>query len=146
MGFQIPLVVLCHGPFLLSPPLQIGYALEDQVMNQTLALPVVVTKFCVPPEATVPQDAFFARWRALSGAPPLLLPLSLACQSPPFALTDIKYKARFKATSFSISIFVLQNENPGKVLHGSPIGLRWSFEWMGQEVSVEELGPQFRVS
>eukprot|EP00884_Botryococcus_braunii_P018832 jgi/Botrbrau1/5632/Bobra.55_1s0021.1 len=66
---QIPLLVACQGPFLLSPPLQVSYAMGEQTMNQTLALPIVVTKFCIPPEVPVPRDAFFARWRALSGPP-----------------------------------------------------------------------------
>ena len=61
-------MVACTAPFLSAPRVQIGYALGGQVVNQNLALPVITPKFCTPPDAVVPREAFFQRWRALEGA------------------------------------------------------------------------------
>lgn len=61
-------MVSCTAPFLSAPRVQIGYALGGQVVNQNLALPVITPKFCTPPDAAVPREAFFQRWRALEGA------------------------------------------------------------------------------
>ena len=47
--------------------MQLGYLLNGQACNQDLLLPIASTKFFVPPVAPVPRDAFFARWRALTG-------------------------------------------------------------------------------
>ncbi len=69
---QVPLLVACIAPFLSAPRVQIGYGLAGQVVNQSLALPVITPKFCTPPDAAVPREAFFQRWRALEGMQSIL--------------------------------------------------------------------------
>ncbi|KAK9806309.1 hypothetical protein WJX72_009579 [[Myrmecia] bisecta] len=67
---QVPLMVACVSPFLEPPRVQIAYTLPTgQQCNQTLPLPIVVSKFCTPPDASVPREVFFNRWRALAGPP-----------------------------------------------------------------------------
>lgn len=74
---QVPLMVACTAPFLSAPRVQLGYTLGKQVVSQSLALPVITPKFCTPPDASVPREAFFQRWRTLEGRQhsPLLFPL-----------------------------------------------------------------------
>lgn len=69
---QVQVMAACLAPFLAAPRIHLGYSLDGHTMSQSLPLPVVVTKFCTPPEAAVPREAFFQRWRALNGAGPLL--------------------------------------------------------------------------
>lgn len=57
----------CLAPFLQSPRVQLGYLLTGQSCNQNLLLPITLSKFFVAPEAPIPREAFFARWRALTG-------------------------------------------------------------------------------
>ena len=64
---QVPLMVACTAPFLSAPRVQIGYALGGRAVSQSLALPVIAPKFCTPPDASVPPEAFFQRWRTLEG-------------------------------------------------------------------------------
>ena len=68
MCAQVPLMVACVAPFDTPPRLQLGYACGTQALNRSLALPVVAAKFCTPPDAAVPRETFFQRWRALPGA------------------------------------------------------------------------------
>ena len=65
---QVTLQVACIASFLAAPPVQLGYSVQGQVLNQTLSLPLSVGKFCTPPGAPVPREAFFSRWRAIAGA------------------------------------------------------------------------------
>ena len=65
---QIPLNVTAMAPFVAEPRLQLGYQVEGHAVEQSLALPVAVTKFCSPPDAPLPRDLFFSQWRALAGA------------------------------------------------------------------------------
>ena len=65
---QVALSVLCTSSFLAPPRVQLGYNAAGQTINQTLPLPLSVGKFCTPPGAAVPREAFFARWRAVQGA------------------------------------------------------------------------------
>lgn len=60
-------MVACVAPFLAAPQVQIGYTIGKQTVNQNLQLPLVVAKFCTPPDAPVPKEAFFQRWRSLEG-------------------------------------------------------------------------------
>ena len=64
---QVALTVSCTAPFLQSPKVQLGYTVGGQVCNQNLLLPITATKFFTPPEASVPREAFFSRWRGLTG-------------------------------------------------------------------------------
>ena len=66
---QVPLMVACVAPFATPPRLQLGDACGAQALNRSLALPMVAVKFCTPPDAAVPRETFFQRWRALPGAP-----------------------------------------------------------------------------
>ncbi len=78
-------MVACVAPFTAPPRLQLGYARGGQALSRSLALPVVVSKFCTPPDAPVPREAFFQRWRALPGAPPAVrLTLGPICRGPTF--------------------------------------------------------------
>ena len=65
----VPLMVACVAPFATQPPLQLGYACGAQALNRSLALPVVAVKICTPPDAAVPRETLFQRWRALPSAP-----------------------------------------------------------------------------
>ena len=65
---QVALQVLCVAPFLRVPTVQLGYGVLGQTLSQSLNLPLSVGKFCTPPGAPVPRDAFFGRWRAIPGA------------------------------------------------------------------------------
>ena len=70
MCMQVPLNVTCLEPFLAAPRIDLGYTLASgQMLSQSLLLPLVPAKFCMPPTAAVPREAFFQRWRALDGAP-----------------------------------------------------------------------------
>lgn len=73
-------MVACTAPFLSAPRMQLGYTLGRQVVNQNLPLPVITPKFCTPPDASVPREAFFQRWRTLEGAFPLVVLLSYVYQ------------------------------------------------------------------
>ena len=64
---QVTLQVACIASFGSAPPVQLGYSVQGQVLNQTLSLPLSVGKFCTPPGAPVPREAFFSRWRAIAG-------------------------------------------------------------------------------
>jgi hypothetical protein len=61
-------MVACVAPFLACPTVQISYTCGQQTVNQTLPLPLVVAKFCTPPDSPVPKEAFFHRWRTVEGA------------------------------------------------------------------------------
>ena len=77
---QVPLNVTCLAPFLAAPRIDLGYTLESgQALSQSLPLPLVPAKFCVPPTASVPRDAFFQRWRALDGMPNATSGLTQTC-------------------------------------------------------------------
>lgn len=65
---QFTVTVTCTAPFLQSPKLQLGYNHVGEVCNQNLPLPITTTKFVTPPDAAIPREAFFNRWRALAGA------------------------------------------------------------------------------
>lgn len=65
---QVPLAVACLAPFLAAPQMHLGYSAGRHAMSRTLALPLVVAKFCTPPSAPISREAFFERWRALDGA------------------------------------------------------------------------------
>ena len=64
---QVTVTVTCTAPFLQSPKLQLGYTSGGQSCSQNLPLPITTTKFVTPPDAPIPRDAFFSRWRALAG-------------------------------------------------------------------------------
>ena len=64
---QVTVNVTCTAPFLQSPNLQLGYTAGGQSCSQNLPLPITTTKFVTPPDAPIPRDAFFSRWRALAG-------------------------------------------------------------------------------
>jgi len=67
--------VTCVSPFLQSPRLQLGYVVAGKTCSQNLPLPIATTKFFTPPDTTIPREAFFSRWRALTGDPPPPPPL-----------------------------------------------------------------------
>lgn len=64
---QVTVNVTCTAPFLQSPKVQLGYNHAGEVCNQNLPLPITTTKFVTPPDSAIPRDAFFNRWRALTG-------------------------------------------------------------------------------
>ena len=64
---QVVLGVTCVSSFPDVPHLQLSYSLQGQQVAQNLMLPIVVSKFCTPPDNAVPKDVFFSRWRAISG-------------------------------------------------------------------------------
>ena len=68
---QVALKVTCVSSFPDVPHLQLSYSLQGQQVAQNLMLPIVVAKFCTPPDNPVPKDVFFSRWRAIAGQPPL---------------------------------------------------------------------------
>lgn len=57
------------SPFCDPPRLQLGYCLPGAggAVNQSLALPAVVTKFLVPPPQPPPSQLFFNHWRSFTG-------------------------------------------------------------------------------
>lgn len=64
------------APFCDPPRLQLGYALSSAatgkvgaIVNESLALPAVVTKFLQPPPQAPPAQLFFHHWGMLSGPP-----------------------------------------------------------------------------
>ena len=57
----------CVSSFPDVPHLQLSYSLQGQQVAQNLMLPIVVSKFCTPPDNPVPKDVFFSRWRAIAG-------------------------------------------------------------------------------
>ncbi len=71
------LAVTALAPFRDPPRLQLGYSLSPGVgASESLALPVVATKFVVPPAEAPPAELFFQRWRALPGTSEPLNPLA----------------------------------------------------------------------
>lgn len=69
---QVALKVTCVSSFPDVPHLQLSYSLQGQQVAQNLMLPIVVAKFCTPPDNPVPKDVFFTRWRAIAGQPSVL--------------------------------------------------------------------------
>lgn len=65
---QISLGVTALAAFVSTVRLQLGYQVGAHVQAQSLALPLVATKFCSRPEAPLPRDLFFSQWRQLAGA------------------------------------------------------------------------------
>ncbi|MCJ1422498.1 hypothetical protein MMC29_000378 [Sticta canariensis] len=78
---QVHLSVVCTSPFLAPPRAQLGYTAAGQTVSHELPLPLSVGKFCTPPGAAVPREAFFARWRAIQG-PPYKLGERVSCLTP----------------------------------------------------------------
>eukprot|EP00891_Asterochloris_glomerata_P007006 jgi/Astpho2/7006/fgenesh1_pm.00107_%23_19_t len=66
---QVPLSVACVSAFLSVPKVQLSYSCAGQTVAQNLTLPLVVPKFCTPPDNPVPKEVFFGRWRSLTGPP-----------------------------------------------------------------------------
>ena len=64
---QVALKVTCVSSFPDVPHLQLSYSIQGQQVAQNLMLPIVVSKFCTPPDNPVPKDVFFSRWRAIAG-------------------------------------------------------------------------------
>ena len=84
---QVPLVVACIGPFVTPPRLQLGYILGGAQLATTLALPIVLSKFCTPPDAPVPREVFFTRWRTLQGS--LMKPHDTVVDHEPFSDSNL---------------------------------------------------------
>lgn len=57
----------CVSSFPDVPHLQLSYSQQGQQVAQNLMLPIVVSKFCTPPDNPVPKEVFFSRWRAIAG-------------------------------------------------------------------------------
>ncbi|DBA96016.1 hypothetical protein WJX77_003113 [Trebouxia sp. C0004] len=66
---QVALRVTCVSSFPDVPHLQLSYSIQGQQVAHNLMLPIVVSKFCTPPDNPVPKDVFFSRWRAIAGPP-----------------------------------------------------------------------------
>ncbi|KAL3140296.1 hypothetical protein ABBQ38_004564 [Trebouxia sp. C0009 RCD-2024] len=66
---QVALKVTCVSSFPDVPHLQLSYSQQGQQVAQNLMLPIVVSKFCTPPDNPVPKEVFFSRWRAIAGPP-----------------------------------------------------------------------------
>lgn len=64
---QVALKVTCVSSFPDVPHLQLSYSQQGQQVAQNLMLPIVVSKFCTPPDNPVPKEVFFSRWRAIAG-------------------------------------------------------------------------------
>jgi hypothetical protein len=64
---QVALRVTCVSSFPDVPHLQLSYSIQGQQVAHNLMLPIVVSKFCTPPDNPVPKDVFFSRWRAIAG-------------------------------------------------------------------------------
>ena len=64
---QVSLSVACVSAFLSVPKVQLSYSCAGQTVAQNLTLPLVVPKFCTPPDNPVPKEVFFGRWRSLTG-------------------------------------------------------------------------------
>lgn len=64
---QVALKVTCISSFPDVPHLQLSYSQQGQQVAQNLMLPIVVSKFCTPPDNPVPKEVFFSRWRAIAG-------------------------------------------------------------------------------
>lgn len=64
---QVALKVTCISSFPDVPHLQLSYSQHNQQVAQNLMLPIVVSKFCTPPDNPVPKEVFFSRWRAIAG-------------------------------------------------------------------------------
>lgn len=73
------LKVTCVSSFPDVPHLQLSYSQHNQQVAQNLMLPIVVSKFCTPPDNPVPKEVFFSRWRAIAGQ---LLCALHACNLP----------------------------------------------------------------
>mmetsp|Transcript_9050 Transcript_9050/g.10464 ORF Transcript_9050/g.10464 Transcript_9050/m.10464 type:complete len:298 (+) Transcript_9050:2-895(+) len=61
----------CVQPYMEPPALQFSYSSNGQQLQQTVTLPIVLTKFLVPWQVT-DRNMFFGRWNAIAG-PPLKL-------------------------------------------------------------------------
>lgn len=88
---QVALKVTCISSFPDVPHLQLSYSQQGQQVAQNLMLPIVVSKFCTPPDNPVPKEVFFSRWRAISGqllhaCKPVGLPWRSELQQLPVAL------------------------------------------------------------
>ena len=66
---QVLLRVTCVSSFADVPHLQLSYNVQGQQVAQNLMLPIVVSKFCTPPDKPVPKEVFFSRWKAIQGLP-----------------------------------------------------------------------------
>ena len=69
---QVVWRVTCVSSFADVPHLQLSYSLQGQQVAQNLMLPIVVSKFCTPPDNPVPKEVFFGRWRAIAGVPVIM--------------------------------------------------------------------------